>query len=320
MAEGYVRLDAPSGGFPTRAAWSLIYVAAMTTFRVGDATIDRIEETSGPMFPVDVMLPAFSADAVDNHGAEVFAQHLDPASQMVLGSIHTWLVRTPQSTILVDTCVGNHKERALPDMSGLSLPWLERLADAGVRPEDVDYVVCTHLHIDHVGWNTQLVDGEWVPTFPNARYVINQREFDFWKPDNPAVVEIGINANVYEDSIQPVFDREKMVLWDGDYEVDDSFHLEMATGHTPGHNVGWLESKGERALFSGDSMHSGMQVFEPTWNSAFCIAPEESIATRKRLVEACAEHNALLCPAHFAAPHAYRVVPRGKGLAAVGAT
>ena len=110
------------------------------------------------------------------------------------------------------------------------------------------------------------------------------------------------------------------MLWDGDYQLDDTFHLEMATGHTPGHNVGWLESKGERALFSGDSMHSGMQVFEPTWNSALLHRPgRRPSPPGQRLVETCAERNALLCPAHFAAPHAYRVVPRGKGLAAVGA-
>jgi glyoxylase-like metal-dependent hydrolase (beta-lactamase superfamily II) len=304
--------------FRSPAGADVVYVATMTPIRVGDATIDRIEEVSGPLFPVDVMLPAFSADAVDNHGADVFAQHMDHSTQTVLGSIHTWLVRTPQSTILVDTCVGNDKERTLPDMSGLALPWLERLAEAGVQPEDVDYVLCTHLHVDHVGWNTRLVDGEWVPTFPNARYLINQREFDFWKPDNPASAGIDINTNVFEDSIQPVFDRDQILLWDGDYEIDDSFRLAMATGHTPGHNVGWLESKGERALFAGDSMHSAMQVFEPSWSSAFCVDPDESAATRVRLIESCAENNALLCPAHFAAPHAYRVVPRGKGLAAVG--
>jgi glyoxylase-like metal-dependent hydrolase (beta-lactamase superfamily II) len=245
---------------------------------------------------------------------------MDAATNFVLGSVHTWLVRTPGATILVDTCVGNDKTReALPDFDHLALPWLERLADAGLQPEDVDYVVCTHLHVDHVGWNTRLVGGEWVPVFPNARYLINQREFDFWKPDNPAVADIAINAGVFEDSVQPIFDRDQMILWDGDYELGDGIRLEMATGHTPGHNVLWLESKGQAAVFAGDSMHSAMQVFEPTWNSGFCIAPEEAIATRTRLVETCAERNALLCPAHFAAPHAYRVEPRGKGLAAVSA-
>jgi glyoxylase-like metal-dependent hydrolase (beta-lactamase superfamily II) len=293
----------------------------MTTLTVGDATITRIEEAYAPTFPVDVMLPGFTRDAVDDHGPDTFAQFMDHDSKMVLVSVHTWLVRTPQSTILVDTCNGNHKQRPnMPGMGNLETPWLERLGAAGVRPEEVDYVICTHLHLDHVGWNTRLVDGEWVPTFPNAKHLFNRTEFEFWRPDNPRQAALEFNAGVFEDSVKPVFDRDLVVLWEGDHQVDDAVRLEVAPGHTPGHAVSWLESKGERALFSGDSMHSGMQVFEPTWNSGFCLTADEAIATRRRLLDACAEQNALLCPAHFSAPHAFRVVPKGNGLAAVSAS
>jgi glyoxylase-like metal-dependent hydrolase (beta-lactamase superfamily II) len=266
------------------------------------------------------MLPGFTRDAVDDHGPDTFAQFMHHESKMVLVSVHTWLVRTPQATILVDTCNGNHKHRPnMPAMGNLNTPWLERLAAEGVQPEDVDYVICTHIHLAHVGWNTRLVDGEWVPTFPNAKHLFNRTEFEFWRPDNPGQADLEFNSGVFDDSVKPVFDRDLVVLWDGDHQVDDSIRLEVAAGHTPGHAVAWLESKGDRALFSGDSMHSAMQVFEPGWNSGFCLAADEAIATRRRLIERCAEQNALLCPAHFSAPHAFRVVPRGKGLAAVSA-
>ena len=183
---------------------------------------------------------------------------------------------------------------------------------------DVDYVICTHLHLDHVGWNTSLVDGQWVPTFPSATHLFNKSEFDFWNPDtNPAHPGLDYNAGVFDDSVRPMFDRGLAQLWDGDLDVDEVFHLDMATGHTAGHHVCWLESKGERALFAGDAMHSPMQVFEPTWNSGFCAKVDEAIATRRRLLEICAERNALLCPAHFAAPHAFRVVAKGNGMMAV---
>src|SRR5436305_1482289 len=159
-------------------------------------------------------------------------------------SIHALVVETPTRRIVVDTGLGNDKQgRTVPTWNNRNDPFLQKMTDAGFPPDSIDTVLCTHLHVDHVGWNTRLVDGQWVPTFPNARYLINQREFDFWKPDNPAVADIAINAGVFEDSVQPIFDRDQMILWDGDYELGDGIHLEMATGHTPGHNVLWLESK-----------------------------------------------------------------------------
>jgi glyoxylase-like metal-dependent hydrolase (beta-lactamase superfamily II) len=291
----------------------------MTTLHIGDVSIDRVEELYGPLFPVEVLLPAFNRDAVDNHGEATFAPFMDHDAQMVYASVHSWLVRTPRSTILIDTCTGNHKERpVLPPLHHLDTPFLQRLADAGVQPPDVDYVICTHLHLDHVGWNTSLVDGEWVPTFPNAKHLFNKTEFDFWNPDtNPSQPGLEFNAGVFDDSVRPIFDRGLAQLWDGDLDVDEVFHLAMATGHTAGHHVCWLESKGERALFSGDAMHSPMQVYEPTWNSGFCAQVDEAIATRQQLLETCAERNALLCPAHFAAPHAFRIVPKDNGMTAV---
>jgi len=286
--------------------------------RVGDVTITRLEEAYGPVFPADTLMPAWDEGVRDDHGPAI-AQFVD-ASNFALVSIHTWVVRTAQSTILVDMCNGNHKPRAMEEMAMLETDWLERLVASGVQPEDVDAVVCTHLHLDHVGWNTSLVDGEWVPTFPNARYFVNATEFDFWNPEVNDQTGLEFNANVFDDSVKPVFDRDLVELWDGsDCAVDDSFHLEVAAGHTPGHSVGWIESRGERALFSGDSMHSAVQVYRPEWNSGFCLDGDRAAGTRRALLEQCVERNAVLLPAHFSAPHAFRVVERGNGFAVVDA-
>jgi glyoxylase-like metal-dependent hydrolase (beta-lactamase superfamily II) len=288
--------------------------------QIGDVTITRVEESYGAGFPISMMIPAWDEGVRDDHGAATIAQHVDPSTDLALQSVHTWVVRTPQKTILVDLCNGNHKQRAIETMSMLNTDWLERLVASGVKPDDVDAVVCTHLHLDHVGWNTTLAGTEWVPTFPNARYFVNSDEFAFWNPDATDQTGLEFNANVFDDSVRPVFDRELVELWSGnDCTVDDYLHLELAPGHTPGHSVGWIESNGACALLSGDSMHSAVQIYRPEWNSAFCIDGDNAAATRRGLLEKCVERDAVLLPAHFSAPHAFRVVARADGFGALDA-
>jgi glyoxylase-like metal-dependent hydrolase (beta-lactamase superfamily II) len=257
----------------------------------------------------------------DDHGPDTIAQFVQPGDDMVLVSTHTWVVRTPQKTILADTCNGNHKQRNLEDLAMLNTDWMDRLMASGVKPEEVDAVVCTHLHIDHVGWNTTLSGKDWVPTFPNARYYFNKTEYEFW---NPAVTDqtgMEFNAYAFDDSIKPVFARGLVELWEGDgYDVDDYLQLEMRPGHTPGHAVGWLKSStGQQALLSGDSMHSAVQVYRPDWSSGFCGNPDQAATTRRSLLEDCVERDAVLLPAHFSAPHAFRVKERNGGFAVVDA-
>ena len=287
---------------------------------VGDITVTRLEEVYGPSFPVDMLLPSWDQSARDDHGPDTIAQFVQAETNLALMSIHTWVVRTPQSTILVDTCNGNHKERSMEDMAMLNTDWLERLVASGVQPDEVDAVVCTHIHLDHVGWNTSLVDGQWVPTFPNAKYFLNKTEYEFWNPSVSDQTGLEFNANVFEDSIAPVFDRDLVELWDGDgCKVDDSLTLELKPGHTPGHAIGWLASKGEVGLLSGDSMHSGVQVYRPDWNSGFCFDAAGAVAARRSVLEAAVERDAVLLPAHFSAPHAFRVQEKGNGFAIVDA-
>jgi len=286
---------------------------------VGDVRIERVEESYGPGFKAAMLLPSFRAAAVlDDHGPDVCRQWMEIDSQALLLSVHTWVVRTPRAVILVDTCTGNAKHRpTMPGMHMLDTPYLERLRAAGVAPEDVDFVVCTHLHIDHVGFNTTLSDGRWVPTFPNATYLINQTEFDFWNPTNPANADLAFNAGVFADSVAPCFEAEQVRLWRGDYDLDGVVHLAEAPGHTPGNAVAWLHSGDAWALFSGDTMHSPLQILEPSWSSAFDGDGAAAERSRRALLDVCAERDAVVLAAHFPAPHAFRLARRGHGLTAI---
>lgn len=279
---------------------------------LGDVTVSRVEESYGAAAPASLLVPSFDAGIRDEFGPETIARFVVPETDYLLLSMHTWVIRTPQKTILVDTCNGNHKRRNPPNIGMLDTDWLERLAAGGVRPDEVDAVVCTHLHADHVGWNTTLVDGEWVPTFPNARYYFNRTEYEFWSADHP------FNGFVFDDSVKPVFDRDLAELWDGDgCDVDDHLHLEPNPGHTPGHSVGWLTGSRGTGLFSGDSMHTALQVYRADWSSAFCVDPAQSAASRRAILEQAVERDAVLLPAHFAAPHAFKVETLGDGFAVV---
>jgi glyoxylase-like metal-dependent hydrolase (beta-lactamase superfamily II) len=184
---------------------------------------------------------------LEQHKAMMIPQCFDEAQGRLISSIHTWVLKTAHRTILIDSCAGNHKNRpALPRFHQLNLPFLERLAEAGVSPETVDYVCCTHLHADHCGWNTRLVDGRWVPTFPSARHVFSKAEQERWH--GPAGCE-GFNAGVYQDSVLPVVESGQAVIVDGEAAIGDglTFHP------TPGHSVGMLPSSSPAADSKGCS-------------------------------------------------------------------
>lgn len=291
---------------------------------IGEVLVQRVEEMYGPGARADALFPSWDPSLRDDIGPDAVARFVQPETDLLLRSGHTWLVRTPQRTILVDTCIGNHKHRSTDAGSMLDTNWLANLAAAGVHPNAVDAVVCTHLHLDHIGWNTHLVDGRWVPTFPNATYYVNATEYDFWNPaaavEDRGDWEAQANLNAFEDSMLPVFDHDLIEFWHGDgYQVDDSLRLELKPGHTPGHCVGWIESGGQRGLLSGDIMHNAVQAYRPEWNSAFCHDAEAAIATRRWALETAVELNAVLLPAHFSAPHAFHVAATGNGFSVTDA-
>ncbi|SER89003.1 Glyoxylase, beta-lactamase superfamily II [Lentzea xinjiangensis] len=281
---------------------------------LGDVTITRVEEFYGSveMTPAQ-FFPDSSGGSWDEHRGWLAPDFWNPGTDECHAAVQSWLLRSEGRTILVDTGVGNHKDRPYsPIWSRLDTDYLDHLAAAGVRPEDVDVVVNTHLHVDHVGWNTRLDGRAWVPTFPNATYLMTRRDFEFWDPagEHRSVLGRG-NQNVFEDSVAPVHEAGLTHLWEGSYRIDANLRLDLAPGHTPGSSVLVLDSGGDRALFVGDLLHSPLQIVEPDVNSCFCEDPAESRATRHELLGRAAEDRALVFPAHFGGQGAAEVERTG---------
>jgi glyoxylase-like metal-dependent hydrolase (beta-lactamase superfamily II) len=278
----------------------------MKPLTVGEIGVHVVVETSRRTLSFREFLPDSTPEALEHERGWLEPRFGDLATGLAYLSFHTYVVRTPRATILVDTCVGNDKDRgghAIFHM--LRTNWLENLEASGLRAHEVDYVMCTHMHADHIGWNTRLVDGRWVPTFPRARYVFARREYEhrerIWR-SGP-----GYGSSAFADSVLPVVESGQAVIVDDGYDLDDSIALEPAPGHTPGNVVIHARSRGEAAVFSGDVIHHPVQVKYPEWSAAFCEDKLQSAACRRRFVETHAEAGTLVLPAHFPAPTAGRI-------------
>ena len=281
----------------------------MSTFTIGAAKITRIEETYEPNFDAKWFFPDWQPDVVERHRDWMLPNHYDPASGKLKLSVHSWFVQVGGRNILIDTCVGNDKERPFPLWHRLKTPYLDRLAQAGAEPEDMNLVICTHLHSDHVGWNTRLNNGRWVPTFPNARYVFNRTEFEHFKEIDPQ--KYPGPAAAYKDSVAPIAEAGLADLVLGLHTVDEHLTLEPAPGHTPGTMFITLASHGARAVFCGDILHQAIQIFHPEWNSLGCADPVNARKSRRLVLEKCAGSGALLMPTHFGAPFVCHVDAKG---------
>ncbi|MFG2720794.1 MBL fold metallo-hydrolase [Streptomyces sp. NPDC048416] len=263
-------------------------------------------------------------DIVPGAGIEVWKEHEDwlapdfwePDTDRWVLALQTWVLRSGGRTVLVDTGVGNGRERpGRPVFDHMDTDFLGRLAAAGVHPEDVDVVVNTHLHSDHIGWNTVgRGPGEWVPAFPNATYLMpaaDHAHFAAAARRNPGTTP----ALAFRDSVEPVVRAGQAVLWEGEHRIDDNLVLEAAPGHTPGSSVLRLTSGGERAVFVGDLVHSPVQLVEPSCNSCFCEDETQAAATRQRILGRAADTRELVLPAHIAGAGAFEVRREGGGFA-----
>lgn len=227
-------------------------------------------------------------------------------------SIHSWVVETPTRRIVVDTGLGNDKQgRGVPHWNGLDKPFLQDLANAGYAADSIDTVICTHLHVDHVGWNTKLVNGQWVPTFPNARYLFGRIEYEYWKTHSTDPV----HAAVFADSVQPVIEAGVVELVGSEAQIADEITLIPTPGHSPGHVALHIRSDGEEAVLSGDVAHHPCQMARLDWSSSFDSDPLQSIESRRQLFSRFAETPALLFGGHFGPGRivrdgdAFRLVP-----------
>ncbi|MCB1741868.1 MAG: MBL fold metallo-hydrolase, partial [Gammaproteobacteria bacterium] len=230
------------------------------------------------------------------------------------GSIHALVVQTPDQCIVVDTCVGNDKVRKNPDFHKLQSSFLDDLQTAGYAPAQIDRVLCTHLHIDHVGWNTVWREGRWQPTFANARYLFGRVEFEHWQSeDHGALERLDVEA-VMADSVQPVVDAGLVELVDTDQRIDPAVRLLPSPGHTPGHVSVLIESQGESALISGDFLHHPCQIAHPEWHSTPDADVTRAIQTRQAMLTRFADTPTLIIGTHFASPTAGRLVRDGDRL------
>ena len=285
----------------------------MTQLRIGAAIAARVEETYEPNFSAVKFFPDWDPAVVQEHGTWLSPDHYDAASGYLKLSVHSWLLTVGGKRILIDACVGNHKPRsARPMWHMLQTPYLARLAAAGARPEQIDMVMCTHLHVDHIGWNTRLENGRWVPTFPNARYVFSKEDYEHYLGVDRDPERGPANLGSFRDSILPVVEAGLAQMVSGNAALDESLSVEPAPGHTPGTIAIKFESRGSKALFCGDILHHALQVYRPEWNSFACADPVKARASRRKVLEHCAG-GALLMPAHFGAPFVCRIESQGSG-------
>ena len=277
----------------------------MSKWRIGDVTITKVielEVTGGSRF----LLPQATPEAIKP--INWLQPHFADENGRLRMSIHTFLVQTPTHRIVVDTCLGNDKQgRMAPAWNDRHGPFLQDLAAAGLPREAVDTVLCTHLHVDHVGWNTMLVDGRWVPTFPNARYLMAGSEYDYWRAQRDWPEQV----TVFEDSVRPVFDAGAVDLIATDHRLCDEVSLLPTIGHTPGHVSVRIASRGEEAIISGDFLHHPCQMARPDWAAVVDYDARRSTETRHEMFSALAKSNTLLIGTHFAGPSAGRVVRDG---------
>ena len=215
-------------------------------------------------------------------------------------SIHALVVDTGEKVLLVDTCVGNDKQRNIPAWSNLQTNFLERLEEAGYPPGRIDIVLCTHLHVDHVGWNTMLVGGKWVPTFPNARYLIGRKEWEYWEKNE----DESVYGSVLADSVKPIFEEDLVDLVEMDEKICAGVELEPSPGHTPGHVSVKIESSDNKALITGDFMHHPVQMTRTDWCSSADTDPIQGRATREAMLAEYLDSDVLLIGTHFASPTA----------------
>jgi len=271
-------------------------------YKLGELEIHRAIESEVPIFDTFSFFPDATKEVVEANKDWLMPRYIDPKTIEVILCIQSYVIKTLHHTILVDTCVGNHKSRpARPSWHMQNSPFIEELAGVGVQPEEVDFVLCTHLHVDHVGWNTKLLDGRWVPTFPNAKYIFSRNEFELWaaRYEKGETVPVPL---VYEDSVLPIVEAGQAIIVEDTHQIDDGMWLEPAPGHTPGHVMLNLKSGEERALMSGDVIHHPLQLIRPDWSSRACEDPHLSAVSRTQMLERIADTNTLLCPAHFGSP------------------
>jgi len=282
----------------------------MLSWNVGQATITSIVESETPTSPRFLYRDMGKADVLARAEAAPWLRPNFVSDEGYLKQkIQCLMIELGDLVIAVDTCVGNDKSRSNELWDHLDGPFLDDMVAAGFAPERVTHVVCTHLHVDHVGWNTRLVDGAWVPTFPNARYLFVDAEFRHWR-DEPSLFD---GEDPFADSVAPVVEAELVDFVEPDHTISDQIRFESTPGHTPGHVSVVIESEGQRAIVTGDMLHHPMQLADPDLSSMFDTDPVLSRATRRSAFPRWADGHTLVIGTHFGTPTAGLLRADGDG-------
>ena len=277
----------------------------MNKWQVGDVKITQViemEATGGSRF----ILPDATRELIQT--IPWLTPHFaDPDGRLIM-SIHALIIETKDRRIMVDTCLGNDKVRSIPGWNMRHGPFLEDIAATGYPRESIDTVLCTHLHVDHVGWNTMWVDDRWVPTFDNARYLIGETEWGHWSGED---AEQRRGDDILSDSVRSIFDAGLVDLVATDHKICDEVWLESTPGHTPVHVSVRISSNGEDALITGDCMHHPCQMAMPDMCSNADSDPDMARATRHTLLNKYVDGPVLVIGTHFATPTAGYIVRDG---------
>jgi glyoxylase-like metal-dependent hydrolase (beta-lactamase superfamily II) len=277
-----------------------------TPIRLDEIDIHPVVEQQGAFFDILEFFPRLTGEILEENRSWLAPTFMDPAGDRVVLCVQSFLIKTPDHNILIDSCVGNHKPRpARPFWNMLSSDRFEQgLAAAGVGVNDIDYVMCTHLHVDHVGWNTRLENGRWVPNFPKAKYVMADRELAHWtqkeKEDPTGVPWI-------TDSVLPIVEARRAQIVRSDFALNDKVRLIPTPGHTIDHFSVLVGQPGRDALITGDMIHSPLQGRYPELGMRADYDSEQAGRTRRTLFERCCEEPTLMCVTHFPSPSTGRV-------------
>ncbi|MCK1338273.1 glyoxylase-like metal-dependent hydrolase (beta-lactamase superfamily II) [Bradyrhizobium sp. LB7.2] len=279
-------------------------------YSVGDLTIHRVVEQETTFLPALDLMPGLTPEVLSENRAWMRqANALDEQDTLIL-CFQSYVIKTPHHTILVDSCIGNDKPRPQRPKWNIKTDdtYLRGLAGAGFSVDDIDFVMCTHLHVDHVGWNTRLENGRWVPTFPKARYVFARQEFDYWTEQNAKGP-----VPPFVDSVLPVVEAKRHEIVGNDHQIGDHVRILPTPGHTPGH-VAFTFGRGkDDAVFSGDLMHSPIQTLYPEMSVKFDVDQTQAATTRRSFLERYCDTDTLCCTAHFPSPSVGKIRRKGNG-------
>ena len=284
-------------------------------FSIGDATVDIIVDDDNFTLPLSEFFPGADPELLERHGGTLEPEFFDRAAGLARFAIQSFVLRTGGKTLLIDCCIGDHKD--IPEIPAWhqrrGSGFLDRLRQTGVDPAEVDLVFCTHLHVDHVGWNTQADNGRWKPTFPNARYLFGRRELADWMAQHDAGRALPIHARALEQSVIPIVEAKRCDLVTSDHAVEDLVSLIPTPGHTIDHYAVQLGRAGKDAVITGDLIHSPLQARYPELAMRVDYDPAQGAATRRKFLETYCDTNTLCCFAHFPSPSRGYVKRWGNG-------